>query len=181
METTLQPKLFDNDTNTQSIVEPPATNWKVEMRKEHQHAELLRLKAGQEGCGCSDCQKFYQILDLSQFGDRVKHYGSTVMVLSGSTGADKKHTDISEGWHRTERFGEVFVAPSGRAWSVKEIGGRLENVIVEISATDILGNDRAFKKKDALRKQAERARTKGSRTKQPLHKLTQSFYLSRGH
>lgn len=118
---------------------------------------------------------FSEVLDLSQFGDRVKHYGSTVMVLAGTTGSGKQRNGLNEGWHRTEKYGEVFIAPSGRAWSIKKNGDRLENVIVEISAKDILGNDRAFKKKDALRKQAERARTRGTRTEQPqqpLHKVS---------
>ena len=155
---------------------PPATDWKAARFKEHQHAELLRLKAGQEGCGCSDCQKFYQTLDLSQFGDRVKHYGNTVMVLAGTTGAGKQRNEISEGWHLTEKYGDVFVSPSGKVWSVKQIGDKLENVIVEISAEDLIQKPSAERMKHAAAEKRRYNLAKLSRKQplQPLHKVSTS-------
>ena len=80
---------------------------------------------------------------------------------------------LSEGWHSTEKYGEVFVSPGGIAWAVQLVGDKFENVSVKLSANDIIGNNRAFKKKDALRKQAERARTRVSRTTPPLQPLQQ--------
>ena len=78
----------------------------------------------------------------------------------------KVKSNLPDGWHRTEKFGDVFIN-NGKAWGVKIIGDRMENIIVDITEKDILGNDHAFLRKDALRKQAEYARTKVLRRKAP--------------
>jgi len=87
-----------------------------------------------------------------------------VQLLENSTKAEK--INLPNGWHRTEKYGDVFVN-AGKAWGVKIIGDRLENIIVDISEKDFLGNDHAFLRKDALRKQAEYARDKVTRRKPP--------------
>ena len=45
---------------------------------------------------------------------------------------------LSEGWHHTERWGEVFVAPGGSAWVVQRSGQRLINVTVPLNHSDII-------------------------------------------
>lgn len=72
---------------------------------EHRKAELERLLAGYEGCGCTDCQQFYSSINLGQFGDRVKEYAGTISILAGRTGATKW-----DQYHLEERWqGEVFI------------------------------------------------------------------------
>ena len=46
---------------------------------------------------------------------------------------------LPEGWHSTERYGDIFVSPSGRAWGVKIIGTKFENVVVDVRAADFIG------------------------------------------
>ena len=45
---------------------------------------------------------------------------------------------LSEGWHHTEKYGEVFVAPGGSAWIVQQSGQRLVNVTVTLNQSDII-------------------------------------------
>lgn len=45
---------------------------------------------------------------------------------------------LSEGWHNTEKYGEVFVAPGGSAWIVQQSGQRLINVTVTLKQSDII-------------------------------------------
>lgn len=59
-----------------------------EMTAEHHIAELLRLRAGYEGCGCVDCQEYYGELDLTKYGERVKWYGNVIIINNGRAGAD---------------------------------------------------------------------------------------------
>ena len=54
----------------------------------HNEAELLRLRMGMDGCGCSLCQEYYQTLDLSNYGYRVKRFGDITVISAGFTGAD---------------------------------------------------------------------------------------------
>lgn len=55
--------------------------------EEHKCAELLRLEAGQDSCGCSMCQELYATIDLSRYGRRVKHQGD-VVYITGSISHD---------------------------------------------------------------------------------------------
>ena len=43
----------------------------IYIKQEHRDAELLRLRKGMDGCGCRECQDFYQLIDLSVYGERV--------------------------------------------------------------------------------------------------------------
>jgi len=99
--------------------------------KEHRRAELLRLRAGYSGCGCVDCQQFYTTLDLSKYGDRVRHNGGVISVEAGKAGAD-----LWDEYHKPEHWsndGQVFVT-GGRGYA---IGGGLRTVDVGEEA-DIL-------------------------------------------
>ena len=50
------------------------------IKEEHQHAELARLNAGMEGCGCADCREFYKTIDLTRYGSRVKTFGDYITI-----------------------------------------------------------------------------------------------------
>lgn len=56
--------------------------------QEHRRAELERLRAGFDGCGCSDCQNYYKTLDLEKYGARVIRVAGIVVIKAGQTGAD---------------------------------------------------------------------------------------------
>lgn len=60
-----------------------------DIKTDHQAAEHERLAAGQEGCGCPDCQQFYKTLDLSRYGKRVIHSQDCVIITEGRAGAVK--------------------------------------------------------------------------------------------
>jgi len=45
---------------------------------------------------------------------------------------------FSEGWHHTERYGDVFVTPGGSAWLVQQSGDQLINVTVTPEPSDII-------------------------------------------
>ena len=45
---------------------------------------------------------------------------------------------LSEGWHNTEKYGEVFVARGGSAWIVQQSSQRLINVTVTLNQSDII-------------------------------------------
>jgi len=59
------------------------------IQKDHQEAEILRLRAGYDGCGCADCQEFYKTLDLSVYKDRVLTMAGVTCIVAGRAGADK--------------------------------------------------------------------------------------------
>ncbi len=69
-------------------VRPPTVDIKADILSEHHRAELERLAAGFEGCGClAVCQPFYQTLSLAQYGKRVFSHKGTVVITAGRTGA----------------------------------------------------------------------------------------------
>ena len=70
---------------------------------------------------------------------------------------------LSEGWHNTEKYGEVFVAPGGNAWVVQQIGQRLINVTVKLDSSDIIKTPLLERRKQAISKQSYRKR-QGKRT-----------------
>jgi|GEM_PF-3721654 len=45
---------------------------------------------------------------------------------------------LSEGWHYTERYGDVFVTEDGTTWTVRQVGNELQSVPVLISSQDII-------------------------------------------
>lgn len=45
---------------------------------------------------------------------------------------------LPEGWHHTEKYGDVFVAPGGSAWVVQQNGEHLINVTVMLNPSDII-------------------------------------------
>jgi hypothetical protein len=71
---------------------PLAQDLPALIRQEHQVAELLRLRASYDGCGCALCQEVYTTLDLAKYGDRAKQHGfgrwAVTLIQAGRTGAD---------------------------------------------------------------------------------------------
>lgn len=67
---------------------PPEQDLKALIHTEHLNAELERLRAGYDGCGCSDCQEFYKTLDLKKYGKRVIHKDEHIIIVEGKAGAD---------------------------------------------------------------------------------------------
>lgn len=57
-------------------------------KEEHKAAEILRLRAGYDGCACAWCQETYRSIDLSMYGDRVLKTSDTVSIAAGRKGAD---------------------------------------------------------------------------------------------
>jgi len=70
---------------------------------------------------------------------------------------------LPEGWHHTEKYGDVFVAPGGSAWVVRQNGERLVNVMVSINPADIVKTPLLERRKQAIAKQSYRKR-QGGRT-----------------
>jgi len=50
---------------------------------------------------------------------------------------DNKTQRLPEGWHFTERWGEVFITPGGSAWVVRQNGEHLINGTVTLNPYDI--------------------------------------------
>jgi hypothetical protein len=73
--------------------------------------------------------------------------------------------NLPEGWHNTEKYGDVFISSGGIAWVVQRIGGKLESVAVKISKNEIIGKTAIEKRADAIRRQTRWAKSKGPRTK----------------
>ncbi|MBI4188044.1 MAG: hypothetical protein HY529_02445 [Chloroflexi bacterium] len=67
---------------------PPAQDLKSLIKAEHHHAELERLRAGYDGCGCADCQQLYETLDLGKYGKRVVKEAGIIIITAGRAGAD---------------------------------------------------------------------------------------------
>ena len=86
---------------------------------------------------------------------------------------------LPEGWHSTERYGDIFVSPSGRAWGVKIIGTKFENVVVDVRAADFIGQSVIERRKEAVRKSVRRQSVQGQRTKPPI--LTAQRETSTAH
>lgn len=51
---------------------------------------------------------------------------------------DKSESALREGWHNTEKYGEVYVSPGGIAWVVQRIGDRLQSIAVKLAPSDIV-------------------------------------------
>lgn len=96
---------------------PPAQDLLALIRKEHFRAELIRLRAGYDGCGCPLCQELYTKLDLKKYGDRVKHYDGAIVINAGKTGAD-----LWDDYHKPDYWrGEVFFT-GGHGYGVASNG-----------------------------------------------------------
>ena len=48
-----------------------------------------------------------------------------------------KSSRLPEGWHMTEKYGEVYVNPGGIAWTIQRDGDELVSVSVQITKEDI--------------------------------------------
>lgn len=70
------------------IMTQQLTDLRAWINEEHHLAELERLRAGYDGCGCIDCQELYKTLDLSRYGSRVASYGDFILIAAGKTCAD---------------------------------------------------------------------------------------------
>ena len=53
---------------------------------------------------------------------------------------------LTEGWHNTESYGEVYVSPGGIAWVVQQIGDELASVSVPLAKEDIIREDSATRR-----------------------------------
>ena len=71
---------------------------------------------------------------------------------------------LPEGWHNTEKHGDVFISLGGIGWVVQRIGGKLESVAVKISKDEIIGKTAIEKRTDVIRRQTK---SKVSQTKAP--------------
>lgn len=60
----------------------------TEIKQEHQRAEIERLRSGYDGCGCSDCQELYTIINLPKYGRRVIYAAEAIIITAGRYGAD---------------------------------------------------------------------------------------------
>jgi len=66
----------------------PAPSWPELIRHEHRQAELERLRAGYDGCGCSECQEIYKTIDPEKYGKRVICSAGVINITAGRAGAD---------------------------------------------------------------------------------------------
>ena len=57
---------------------------------------------------------------------------------------------LPEGWHLTEKYGDVFVAPGGSVWVVQQNGQHLINVTVTLNPSDIIKTPAIDRVKHAL-------------------------------
>jgi len=71
---------------------------------------------------------------------------------------------LPEGWHNTEKYGEVYVSPGGIAWVVQRHGDKLESVSAPLTKDDISSKTAVEKRAEALQKKMRRAKTKVLRT-----------------
>ena len=55
-----------------------------QIKVDHSIAELERLDAGMDGCGCQDCQDFYKTINLNVYGDRVRYFHDTIIITAGA-------------------------------------------------------------------------------------------------
>ena len=65
---------------------------------------------------------------------------------------------LPEGWHHTEKYGDVFVAPGGSVWVVQQNGQHLINVTVTLNPSDIIKTPALERRKQAVAKQSYRKR-----------------------
>jgi len=105
------------------------------------------------------------LLGISGSSTQPADINSAIAAPVSSPGAAPR---LPEGWRDTTKHGPVFVSPSGKAWAVKLIGNKLENVIVDVSPRDFVGQSAIEKRKEAVRKSARRAMTRVSRTTPPI-------------
>jgi hypothetical protein len=79
---------------------------------------------------------------------------------------EKIHQDShspASGWHLTDKYGDVFIAPDGAAWAVQQSGQRLINVKVNLNPSDVIKTPLLERRKQAISKQSYRKR-QGKRT-----------------
>lgn len=91
-----------------------------QIKQEHTRAELERLSAGYDGCGCADCQALYATLDLAKYGNRVIRMAGSVTITAGRAGAnlwDKYHNP--DYW---EPGPAEFFITGGQKYGVKRNG-----------------------------------------------------------
>ena len=89
----------------------------IYIKQEHRDSELLRLRKGMDGCGCSECQDFYQLIDLSVYGDRVERYSDVITIIAGRTGADL-YDDQRDYWTKND---SIFIC-DGQGYAVAKNG-----------------------------------------------------------
>lgn len=83
------------------------------MSSEHRRAEIERLEAGYDGCGCTECQVLYGEIDMSQYAERVIKAAGIITVIAGRTGAGKWAQ-----YHQGESKGVPAVAGRAREKTV---------------------------------------------------------------
>ena len=84
---------------------------------------------------------------------------------------------LPEGWHSTERYGDVFVSPGGIAWAVQLVGDKFENISVKITHEDITAKLSAERMKHAAAEKRRYNLAKQIRTPplQPLQRVSTSI------
>lgn len=108
------------------------TELKMLILEEHHQAEMLRLRAGFDGCGCADCQTLYATLDLEKYGKRVIRVGGFIGITEGRAGAD-----LWNKYHPAEHWspdGNLFVI-GGEKYGLTETGRTVCVGLVEVTET----------------------------------------------
>jgi hypothetical protein len=90
----------------------------------------------------------------------VNIFASQAAPVSPSGAAPK----LPEGWHSTEKYGDVFVSSGGIAWVVQLVGDKFENIAVKITHEDITAKPSAERMKHAAAEKRRYNLAKTSRT-----------------
>jgi hypothetical protein len=92
---------------------------------------------------------------------------SLLEVKAGTPPALTKGSRLPEGWHMTEKYGEVYVNPGGIAWTIQRDGDELVSVSVQITKEDITQKPSADRVKRNL-SDRQRRKTKVVNASRPI-------------
>jgi hypothetical protein len=130
----------------------------LSLNQEHCRAELERLNAGFEGCGCAECQALYQKIDLEKYEARVIRAAGVITIVAGKAGA--------ENWekHHQEEPPDGSDSPLHRRKAVSKIlaGKELPPEDAQIQDTGIM------KHRGRPRKEGEISRTTAWRRRKEM-------------
>jgi len=88
---------------------------------------------------------------------------------------------LPEGWHHTERYGEVYVSPGGVDWVVRQVGNELKSVSVHVTPADIVKTPATELRKAAILRQSRRKRSGGGGHNRLILALVTARAQSRGY
>lgn len=136
------------------------TDLKTWVSDEHRQAELERLRAGYDGCGCVDCQVLYDTLDLKKYGNRVLCEGSITAITAGRAGADLWETYNTRDYWTPEG---IFVLGGKAEPSLDGIEGSCskQDDVSKIPDKGIIPTDSIQEGKTGIMKQRGRPRKTG--------------------